>query len=340
MRVLLTGGAGYIATHTCVELLNEGNDIVVADNLSNSSEEAVRRVKKLTGRDFPFYRLDVCDARALNDLFDSEKIDSVIHFAGLKAVGESVSKPIEYYTNNLYSTLTLIEAMRAHDVYKIVFSSSATVYSVNTTSEMTEDMNTGCINPYGWTKYMIEQILRDVAKTDERWSAILLRYFNPVGAHKSGMIGEDPNGIPNNLMPCVLQFASGRLENLTVYGDDYPTRDGTCVRDYIHVVDLAKGHVAALKYMDGFSGCDEINLGTGKGTSVLELINTFERVNGLKLDYKIGARRPGDSPACFANADKARRLLGWKAQLNIEDMCRDAWRWQTMNPNGYKKGSD
>ena len=334
-KVLLTGGAGFIGSHTCVELLNAGYDVVVVDNYANSSPEALRRVKELTGKDFPVYQADVCDRAAMEKLFSEQPIEAAIHFAGLKAVGESVEKPLEYYRNNLDSTLTLVETMRAHGARKLVFSSSATVYAAASQSEMTEDLPTGCINPYGWTKYMIEQILRDVAFAGKDWSVALLRYFNPVGAHESGRIGEDPNGIPNNLMPRVMQNALGIIPVLGVFGDDYPTPDGTCIRDYIHVVDLAKGHVAALKYLEGFTGCDAINLGTGTGYSVLDILHTFEQANGVKLRYEIQPRRAGDAAACYANPEKAKRLLHWQAEKTLADMCRDAWRWQQMNPRGY-----
>lgn len=335
MKVLLTGGAGYIGSHTCLELLKVGYEIVVADNYSNSCAEAVCRVQTLSGRAFPTYVLDVCDKAALTELFRLENPEAVIHFAGLKAVGESVEKPIEYYRNNLDSTLTLLEVMRAFDVKKLVFSSSATVYGRSTNPEMVETMGTGCGNPYGWTKFMIEQVLRDVANADPTWSIALLRYFNPVGAHESGQIGEDPNGIPNNLMPRVLQNAMGKLPVLGVFGDDYPTADGTCVRDYVHVVDLAKGHVAALSYLSHFHGADAINLGTGVGYSVLDILHAFEKANGVTLRYEVQPRRPGDAPACYANCAKAARLLHWRAEKTLEDMCRDAWRWQQANPNGY-----
>ena len=334
-KVLLTGGAGYIGSHTCVELLNAGYQVVVADNYVNSSPEALKRVKQLTGKDFAVYEADVCDRAAMEDLFSREPIEAAIHFAGLKAVGESVEKPLAYYRNNLDSTLTLLETMKAHGARKLVFSSSATVYAAASQAEMTEDLPTGCTNPYGWTKYMIEQILRDVCFAGGDWSVALLRYFNPVGAHESGRIGEDPSGIPNNLMPRVMQNALGIIPKLGVFGDDYETADGTCVRDYIHVVDLAKGHVAALHYLDGFSGCEAINLGTGTGYSVLDILKTFEKANGVKLNYEIQPRRAGDAAACYANPEKARRLLNWQAEKTLSDMCRDAWRWQRMNPHGY-----
>lgn len=335
MRVLLTGGAGFIGAHTCVELLSAGHEIVVADNYCNSAPEAMRRVQALTGRVFPVYRIDVCDKAAMTALFEKEPLDAVIHFAGLKAVGESVEKPLAYYRNNLDSTMTLLECMKAAGVHKIVFSSSATVYARCPETKMVETLVTGCDSPYGWTKYMIEQILRDEAVSDPDFSAVLLRYFNPVGAHESGMLGEDPNGIPNNLMPRILQNAVGKIPVLGVYGNDYPTRDGTCVRDYVHVVDLAKGHVAALKYVSEMKGADAVNLGTGVGYTVLEILQTFEKATGVKLRYEIQARRPGDAAACYASVQKAEEVMGWWAEKNLEDMCRDAWRWQTMNPEGY-----
>ena len=337
MKVLLTGGAGYIGAHTAVELLNAGYEIVVADNYSNSSPESMARVKKLTGKDFPVYDVDLCDEAVFDRVFDCEQIDAVIHLAGLKAVGESVAKPLEYYRNNLDSTLNLVDVMKKHGVTKLVFSSSATVYGMATKMPLTEDAATGCTNPYGWTKYMIEQILRDYAHANKDFSAMLLRYFNPVGAHESGTIGEDPNGIPNNLMPRVLQAATGKLDHLGVYGNDYPTPDGTCVRDYIHVVDLAKGHVAAIKYLENHKGIETVNLGTGKGIGVLDIIRTFNDANGLDLKYTIEARRPGDAAEGYADPSKAEKLLGWKAEKTLADMCRDAWRWQTQNPNGYAK---
>lgn len=336
--VLLTGGAGYIGSHTCLELLNAGFDVVVADNYSNSSPEALRRVRALTCRNFPVYEIDVSCRAALEEIFKKHEIGAVIHFAGLKAVGESMEKPLAYYRNNLDSTLSLLECMKAQGVNKLVFSSSATVYADSEVEKKTEDLPTGCINPYGWTKYMIEQILRDVAAVEPDWSVALLRYFNPVGAHESGCIGEDPSGIPNNLMPRVLQNARGLLPVLGVFGDDYPTHDGTCVRDYIHVVDLAKGHVAALEYLKKHRGCEAINLGTGVGYSVLDILNSFERANGMSLNYEIQGRRPGDAAACYADPGKAAALLGWKAEKSLDDMCRDAWRWQCYNPEGYASG--
>ncbi len=335
MKVLLTGGAGYIGAHNAVELLNAGHEIVVVDNYSNSSPEALARVSELTGKTFPIYALDVCDKPALERVFTEQKIDAVIHFAGLKAVGESVEKPLEYYRNNLDSTLSLLELMKRHGVSCLVFSSSATVYGLAEKMPLTEDSPTGCSNPYGWTKYMIEQILRDLAHAEPDWSIMLLRYFNPVGAHDSGRIGEDPNGIPNNLMPRVLQAATGKLDHLGVFGADYPTPDGTCIRDYIHVVDLAKGHLAALKYIEAHKGIETVNLGTGTGYSVLDIIKAFNEANAMNLQYKVEPRRPGDAAVGYADPGKALALLGWKAEKSLTDMCRDAWRWQRQNPNGY-----
>ena len=336
MSILLTGGAGYIGSHTCVEMLNAGYDIVVVDNYSNSSPEALKRVKELTGKDFPIYEADVCDGEAMNALFDREKIEAVIHFAGYKAVGESVQKPLMYYRNNLDSTMTLLEVMRAHGVKKLVFSSSATVYGMQEKMPLTEDMPIGgCLNPYGWTTCMIEQILFDVAKAESDWTMVLLRYFNPVGAHESGRIGENPNGIPNNLMPRITQAVIGKIPPIQVMGTDYPTPDGTCLRDYIHVVDLAKGHVCAIRYALEHTGAEAVNLGVGRGCSVREIIRAFEEATGEKVPCSDGPRRPGDAPVSYADASKALRLFGWKAEKSIVDMCRDSWRWQKQNPNGY-----
>ena len=336
MNILVTGGAGYIGTHTLVELLNRGHNVVVVDNYVNSHPESLDRVREITGKSFPFYELNVCDEAALDRVFAENSVDCVIHFAGLKAVGESCQKPLMYYRNNLDGMLSLISSMQKHGVKRFVFSSSATVYRSDAGMPVDEESPLGCINPYGWTKFMGEQILRDVAKADPEWSVVLLRYFNPIGAHESGMIGEDPNGIPNNLMPRVLRAATGKLDKLGVFGGDYPTPDGTCRRDYIHVVDLAKGHVAALKYALKHTGCETINLGTGVPYSVLEIIHTFEKATGVKVPYEMAERRPGDLPESYACADKAARVLGWKAEKTLEDMCRDSWRWQQMNPNGYK----
>ena len=336
MKILLTGGAGFIATHTCVELMAAGHEAVIVDNYVNSQPEAVRRVEKIVGRPVKVYEADVCDKDAMNRIFDENEFDAVIHFAGLKAVGESVSIPLRYYRNNLDSTLTLCEVMAEHGCKKLVFSSSATVYGVPDEVPLREDMFCkGCTNPYGWTKYMIEKILMGVVNADPEWSVVLLRYFNPIGAHESGLIGEDPNGIPNNLMPYITEVAAGQLDHLTVMGNDYNTHDGTGVRDYIHVVDLAKGHVAACDYASKHDGCEIINLGTGVGYSVLDIIKAFNKVNHMDLPYAIGPRRPGDVDACFADPRKAKELLGWEATKNLEDMCRDAWNWQRNNPKGY-----
>jgi len=336
MKILLTGGAGFIATHTCVELIEAGHEAVIVDNYVNSQPEAVRRVEEIVGRPVKAYEADVCDKDAMNRIFDENKFDAVIHFAGLKAVGESVSIPLRYYRNNLDSTLTLCEVMAAHGCKKLVFSSSATVYGVPDEVPLREDMFCkGCTNPYGWTKYMIEKILMGVVTADPEWSVVLLRYFNPIGAHESGRIGEDPTGIPNNLMPYITKVAAGQLKQLTVMGDDYNTHDGTGVRDYIHVVDLAKGHVAACDYAAKHDGCEIINLGTGVGYSVLDIVKAFNKANDLDLPYVIGPRRPGDVDACFADPRKAKELLGWEATKSLEDMCRDAWNWQRNNPKGY-----
>lgn len=336
MEVLLTGGAGYIGSHCAVELLNSGYDVVIADNLINSSKKAIERIREITGKDLKFYQIDVCDRQELDRLFRENDIGCVIHFAGLKAVGESVSVPLRYYRNNLDSTLSLLEAMKDNGVSNLIFSSSATVYGENNPIPFLENMQTGgCSNPYGWTKYMIEQILIDEAKADKNLSVVLLRYFNPVGAHPSGLIGEDPSGIPNNLMPYIAQTAVGKREKLTVFGDDYETPDGTCQRDYIHIMDLAAGHVAAVDYVVNHKGTEVFNLGTGNPVSVLEMVTAFEKANGLKLNWQFGPRRPGDIPVSYANADKALKVLGWRATRTVEDMCRDTYRWQTKNPNGY-----
>lgn len=334
MSVLVTGGTGYIGSHTCVELLNSGEDIVIIDNLYNSKTEVLERIKKITGKDVTFYNADVRDKAALNEIFNKHNIDSVIHFAGLKAVGESVEKPMLYYDNNLISTINLCEVMKEHGCKNLVFSSSATVYGNAEKMPLYEDMPLGAINPYGKTKWFIEEILRDEAKTGN-WSVVLLRYFNPIGAHESGLIGEDPNGIPNNLMPYISQVAVGRLKELSVFGNDYPTKDGTGVRDYIHVVDLSKGHVKAVEYAREHTGCEAINLGTGTGTSVLELKDAFEKASGKKIPFKIVGRRAGDPPTVYANADKAKKLLNWQAEYDINKMCEDTWRWQSKNPKGY-----
>ena len=336
MKVLLTGGAGYIGSHTCVELLEQGFETVIADDFSNSKPEAVKRIEEITGKSVALYPIDICDKEALRKLFEEQKIDAVIHFAGFKAVGESCQKPLMYYRNNLDATLTLLEVMKEFNVNKIVFSSSATVYGESNPIPYVETMPiTGCTNPYGWTKLMIEQILKDTANADPDLSAVLLRYFNPIGAHPSGRIGEDPSGIPNNLLPYVAKVATGKLPKLGIFGDDYDTVDGTGVRDYIHVVDLARGHVAALQYADTHKGVEAINLGSGKGHSVLEVVNTFTRVNGVPVPYEIKPRRAGDLPEFYANAQKAKELLNWEVEYTLEDMCRDLWNWQSNNPDGY-----
>ena len=336
MNVLVTGGAGYIGSHTCVELLQRDMGVVVVDNLVNSSPRAIERVEQITGKHLDFYVKDVRDRDAMNAIFDKHRIDCVIHFAVLKAVGESVAMPLEYYDNNLFSTVTLCEVMRDHGVKNIVFSSSATVYSGDNEMPLREASRTGmCTNPYGWTKYMSEQILRDTAKSDNDWAIVLLRYFNPIGAHSSGLIGEDPRGIPNNLMPFISQVAIGRREYLNVFGDDYDTPDGTGVRDYIHVVDLARGHVAAINYMQQHKGESVFNLGTGNGYSALDMVHAFEKVTGRKVPYRIAPRRPGDLATVYASPDKSAELLGWKAEYGLEDMCRDTWAWQSKNPMGY-----
>jgi len=336
MKVLVSGGMGYIGSHTCVELLERGMEVVIVDNLCNSSPEAMKRVAAITGKDPVFYELDVRDEEKLNEVFDKEKIDCVIHFAGLKAVGESVSKPMLYYDNNLNSTLTLCRVMEKHGCKNLIFSSSATVYSGDNEMPLTESSKTGhCTNPYGWTKYFGEVILTDIAHADPEWSIVLLRYFNPVGAHESGDIGEDPKDIPNNLMPYISQVAVGRRDHLSVFGNDYPTHDGTGVRDYIHVVDLARGHVSAIDYLMAHKGVEVFNLGTGVGYSVLDMVHAFEDANGVKVPYEITPRRPGDLPTCYADPKKSAEVLGWKAEHNLVDMCRDSYNWQKKNPKGY-----
>ena len=338
MKILVTGGMGYIGSHTCVELLNLGMEVVIVDNLANSNPEVLNRVETITGKRPLFYQLDVCDGEALSKVFDAHTIDCVIHFAGMKAVGESVAIPEKYYSNNLGSTLTLTRVMAKHNVKKIIFSSSATVYSGDNAMPLRETSKTGnCTNPYGWTKYMGEQILRDIAFADKEWSVVLLRYFNPIGAHHSGLIGEDPKGVPNNLMPYISQVAVGRREKLGVFGNDYDTHDGTGVRDYIHVVDLAKGHVAAISYACNHTGSEVFNLGTGTGYSVLDMVKSFEKVNGVPVPYEITARRPGDLATCYADPAKSREGLGWVAEKTLDDMCRDTWNWQKKNPTGYNK---
>jgi len=335
MAVLVTGGAGYIGSHTCVQLLEAGYDIVVLDNLCNSKIEAVRRIKELTGKDFVFVQGDIRDSDLLDDIFSKYDIDSVVHFAGLKAVGESVSLPLRYYRNNVTGSILLFESMQRNGVKNIVFSSSATVYGMAEKMPLREDAPLGAVNPYGRTKLMIEDILRDIYSADNSWNIILLRYFNPVGAHPSGRIGEDPNGIPNNLMPFISQVAVGKLKELNVFGNDYPTPDGTCIRDYIHVMDLADGHVKALEKIKENPGVVAYNLGTGKGSSVMEMIAAFAEATGIKIPYKITGRRPGDAPVSYADPSKAEKELGWKASRNIIDMCRDLWTWQSQNPDGY-----
>ena len=338
MAVLVTGGAGYIGSHTVVELQNAGYDVVVLDNLSNASEKALDRVSKITGKPVKFYKADILDRDALNDIFDKETIESCIHFAGLKAVGESVVKPWEYYENNIAGTLTLVDVMRKNNVKNIIFSSSATVYGDPAQIPITEECPKGqCTNPYGWTKSMLEQVLTDIQKADPEWNVMLLRYFNPIGAHKSGTIGENPNGIPNNLMPYITQVAVGKLKELGVFGNDYDTPDGTGVRDYIHVVDLAKGHVKALKKIEENPGLAIYNLGTGKGYSVLDIVKNFEAATGVKIPYVIKPRRAGDIATCYCDASKAEKELDWKAENGIRDMCEDSWRWQSNNPQGYEK---
>lgn len=337
MKILVTGGAGYIGSHTCVELLNAGYDVVVVDNLYNSSELSLERVKQITGKNLTFYNADITDLAAMNNVFEKEKdIQCVIHFAGLKAVGESVAKPLEYYQNNITGTLMLCEAMRTHGVKNIIFSSSATVYGDPAFVPITEKCPKGTpTNPYGWTKHMIEQILTDFHTADSEWNVILLRYFNPIGAHKSGLIGEDPKGIPNNLLPYVAQVAIGKLPCLGVFGDDYDTPDGTGVRDYIHVVDLALGHVAAINKIKENPGVKIYNLGTGKGYSVLDVVKAFGKACGKDVPYVIKPRRPGDIATCYSDAALAKEELGWEAKYGIEEMCADSWRWQSMNPDGY-----
>ncbi len=337
MKILVTGGAGYIGSHTCVELLQAGYDVVVIDNLYNASEKSLERIKEITGKDLTFYQADITDAAAMNEVFEKEPgVDCVIHFAGLKAVGESVAKPLEYYQNNIAGTLTLCDAMRSHGVKNIIFSSSATVYGDPAFIPITEECPKGTpTNPYGWTKHMIEQILTDFHTADPEWNVILLRYFNPIGAHKSGMIGEDPKGIPNNLVPYIAQVAIGKRECLGVFGNDYDTPDGTGVRDYIHVVDLALGHVAAINKIKENPGVKVYNLGTGKGYSVLDVVKAFEKACGKPIPYEIKERRPGDIATCYSDASLAKKELGWEAQYGIDEMCADSWRWQSNNPDGY-----
>lgn len=335
MAILVTGGVGYIGSHTCVQLIEKGYEIVVVDNLSNSKLEALRRVREITGKEIKFYKVDICDREGLRKVFSENAIEAVIHFAGLKAVGESVEIPLKYYYNNITGTLILCEVMKEFNVKKIVFSSSATVYGNPESVPITEDFPLSATNPYGRTKLFIEEILRDLYVSDNEWSIILLRYFNPIGAHESGLIGEDPNGIPNNLMPYITQVAVGKLPELKVFGNDYDTHDGTGVRDFIHVVDLANGHVKAIEKVKSYNGVRVYNLGTGNGYSVLDLVKTFEKVTGVKIPYKIVGRRPGDVAKCYADPTRANEELGWRAEKDLEDMCKDAWRWQMNNPNGY-----
>ena len=336
MAILLPGGAGYIGSHTAVELLNEGKEIVIIDNFSNSKPEVLDKIKQITGKDFKFYEMDYSNKEELNKVFTENKIDAVLNFAGYKAVGESVKKPIEYYMNNISGALVLLDVMRAHNCKKFIFSSSATVYGDPATVPITEEFPTGgTTNPYGTTKLFIEQILKDIYNSDNSWDICILRYFNPVGAHESGLIGEEPQGIPNNLMPYVARVAAGILPELSVFGNDYDTPDGTGVRDYIHVVDLAKGHVKALKKIEDKAGLKIYNLGTGKGYSVLDIVKNFEAATGVKIPYVIKARRPGDIATCYSSAEKAKEELGWTAEYGIKEMCEDSWRWQSNNPNGY-----
>lgn len=337
MKILVTGGAGYIGSHTCIELIQAGYDVVVLDNLCNSSPESLKRVEKIVGKEIKFYEADIRDAKALADIFAAEDIDAVIHFAGLKAVGESVAKPLEYYDNNINGTVVLCNAMKNAGVKNIIFSSSATVYGDPAFIPITEECPKGqCTNPYGWSKSMLEQILTDLHTSDNEWNVVLLRYFNPVGAHKSGTIGENPKGIPNNLMPYITQVAVGKREFLGVFGDDYNTPDGTGVRDYIHVVDLADGHVKALKKIEEKAGVCVYNLGTGNGYSVLDMVKAFSKACGKDLPYKILDRRPGDIAMCYADPAKAKAELGWEATRGLDEMCEDSWRWQSTNPNGYE----
>lgn len=335
-NILVTGGAGYIGSHTCLELLNAGHNVVVVDNLDNSSEESLTRVQELTGKTLEFNEVDICDGPALREVFARHKFDAVVHFAGLKAVGESCEIPLRYYENNIFGTVELLKVMADHNCFNMVFSSSATVYGDPHTVPITEDFPLSATNPYGRTKLFIEEIMRDVCAADDRWRCILLRYFNPIGAHDSGRIGEDPQGIPNNLMPFVMQVAVGMREKLSVFGDDYDTPDGTGVRDYIHVVDLALGHLAAIDKLDDLTGCTPINLGTGQGYSVLEMVKAAEKASGKDIAYQVTPRRSGDIATCYADPAGAAQMLGWKAERGLEQMCADAWRWQEGNPNGYK----
>lgn len=334
MTIIVTGGAGFIGSHTCVELLESGYNIIIMDNFSNSKPEALNRIKKITNKDFLFYNTDMNDFNGVCNIFEENEIDAVIHFAGFKAVGESVQKPIDYYSNNITGTLELLKAMKKYSCKNIVFSSSATVYGMNNPVPYSEEMPTSATNPYGYTKVMIERILTDISKSDNGWSVILLRYFNPIGAHKSGLIGEDPNGIPNNLLPYICQVAVGKLKQLNVFGNDYNTTDGTGIRDYIHVVDLAKGHLSALKYAFENKGTETINLGTGKGSSVLEVLHSFEKACGKEIPYRFSERRSGDIAECYADTSKAKKLLNWSAQYNLDEMTSDSWNFIRNNPEG------
>ena len=335
MKILATGGAGYIGSHSCVAFLQAGHEVIIADNYNNSSPEAVKRVEQITGKTVKVYEGDVCDKEFLRKIFRENDIDVAVHYAGYKAVGESARKPLEYYDNNLNSTLSLLYVMREFEVKRVVFSSSATVYGTVKEMPLTENSPIGAINPYGRTKLFIEEIMRDLYASDNEWSIALLRYFNPIGAHESGLIGEDPKGIPNNLMPYIAQVAVGKLERLNVFGNDYNTPDGTGVRDYIHVMDLGRGHEKAVEYVMNNTGCEAINLGTGRGYSVLELKDAFERASGITIPFKIVERRPGDTDEVYADPKKAEKLLGWKAEKTVDEMCADTWRWQKNNPNGY-----
>lgn len=337
MSILVTGGAGYIGSHTVVELLNDNHEVVIVDDFSNSNPTVLDRIEELSGKSFSFYELNLLDKENLTTVFEENDIEAVIHFAGFKAVGESVSEPLKYYHNNITGTLVLLEVMKEFSVKKIVFSSSATVYGMDNEAPFAEDLPTSATNPYGQTKVFIEHILRDLVTADPEWSAILLRYFNPIGAHESGRIGEDPNDTPNNLMPYITQVAVGKLEQLSVFGDDYDTPDGTGVRDYIHVLDLAQGHLSALNYALDYTGAEAVNLGTGEGYSVLDVVHAFENANDVKIPYKIVERRPGDIAVGYADVIKAKKLLGWEAKHSLEDMCRTSWNWQKNNPNGYEK---
>lgn len=335
-NILVTGGTGFIGSHTCVELLNADYEVIIMDNLSNSKKAVCARIEKITGKSVKFYEADICDYNACDKIFTENNIDAVVHFAGLKAVGESVQKPLEYYSNNITGTLVLLKAMREHKCNKIVFSSSATVYGMNNPVPYVEDMPTSATNPYGYTKVMIEQILRDLCTADENFGAVALRYFNPIGADKSGLIGENPNGIPNNLVPYIAQVAQGKLKELRVFGDDYDTPDGTGVRDYIHVTDLAAGHVCALKYSENHNGFEAVNLGTGNGSSVLEVAAAYEKACGKEIPKKITPRRAGDIAESYANPEKAEKIFGWQAKLTLDDMCRDSWNFTKLNPNGIE----